>query len=127
MTEPGTSRPPFLTSPGQLDSETLPSGIPTDVPAARWDAIVEDLASRGVTATPTLVSAEAVTWPNGALGCASPGQNYTQATVEGMRVVVEVDGTTYDYRFGTSDAPKLCEQDFPRGLKKPRGDGGPTA
>ncbi|MEV4687364.1 hypothetical protein [Microbacterium sp. LWH3-1.2] len=99
------TRPPFRTaSPGPLE----PTGSPVAVPPARWDAIVVDLATRGVTGTPELVSAEAVTWNNGALGCPSPGVSYTQALVDGMRVVVTVDGTTYDYRFGTTDSPKLC-------------------
>ena len=85
-----------------------PTGEPVAVPPARWDAIVADLAERGVSGTPQLVSAHAVTWNNGALGCPSPGVSYTQALVDGMRVVVTVDGTTYDYRFGTTDSPKLC-------------------
>lgn len=106
-TSPSASaRPPFATTtPGPIG----PSGAPADVPPTRWDAIVADLAHRGATGEPQLVSAAAVTWPNGALGCPKPGMSYTQAVVEGMQVVVEVDGTTYDYRFGRSDAPMLCE------------------
>ncbi len=103
--QPSPSRPPFQrTTPGPI----TPTGEPVTVPPARWDAIVADLAERGVTGTPELVSAHAVTWTNGALGCPSPGVSYTQAIVDGMQVVVEVDGTTYDYRFGTTDTPKLC-------------------
>lgn len=101
-----STRPPFqTTTPGPIG----PSGTPTDVPDARWDAIVDDLAGRGVGA-PELVSATAVTWQNGALGCPQPGQSYTQALVDGMRVVVTADGATYDYRFGTGDTPLLCER-----------------
>ena len=103
-----SSRPPFqTTTPGPI----TPTGTPTDVPTAKWDAIVADLEGRGVSGSdPELVSATLVTWPNGALGCPQPGQNYTQALVDGMQVIVTVDGTTYDYRFGTSDTPKLCER-----------------
>jgi hypothetical protein len=109
MADPsGTSstRPPFqTTTPGPIE----PTGTPTDVPATKWEAIIADLQGRGVSGSdPELVSATLVTWPNGALGCPEPGQNYTQALVDGMRVIVSVDGTTYDYRFGTSDTPKLC-------------------
>jgi hypothetical protein len=50
-----------------------------------------------------------VTWSSGALGCAQPGMSYTQAMVEGMQVVVSVEGRTFDYRFGRTDSPKLCE------------------
>nr|WP_274637682.1 hypothetical protein [Microbacterium bovistercoris] len=104
------TRPPFTS---MTPSASVPSGTPTTVPDARWDALVADLGGRGVTATPTLVSAEAMTWPNGALGCPAPGASYTQALVDGMRVVVTADGKTYDYRFGTSDTPLLCENGRP--------------
>jgi hypothetical protein len=30
--------------------------------------------------------------------------------VDGMQVIVDVDGTSYDYRFGRSDSPRLCER-----------------
>ena len=101
-----STRPPFqTTTPGPIG----PSGTPTDVPDAKWDAIVDDLAGRGVTG-PELVSATAVTWQNGALGCPQPGQNYTQALVDGMQVIVTAGGTTYDYRFGAGDTPLLCER-----------------
>ena len=110
MTEPTTpassSRPRFATTtPGPV----APTGAPADVPGARWDAIVADLAARGVTATPELVSAEAVTWPSGALGCPKPGRSYTQALVDGMRVVVTAGEATYDYRFGRGPTASLCE------------------
>ena len=35
------------------------------------------------------VRAEAVTWPDGSLGCPQPGQAYTQALVPGWRLVVQ--------------------------------------
>lgn len=100
-----SSRPPFQTStPGAI----APTGTPTQVPDARWDAIVADLSTRGVSGTPELVSAEAVTFTDGSLGCATPGQSYTQAMIDGMRVVVTAGGQSYDYRFGAGDAPTLC-------------------
>ena len=104
MPEQSSSRPPFqTTTPGAI----APTGTPADVPADRWTAIEDDLAARGVTGTPELVSAEQVTFTDGSLGCAEPGQSYTQALVDGMRVVVSVDGTTYDYRLGEG-VLKLC-------------------
>ena len=111
-TQPASSRFPTVTpgslAPGMGPGQPVASGDPTEVPPARWDAIVADLESRGVTATPELVSALAVTWTSGALGCGKPGQSYTQALVDGMQVIVTADGTTYDYRFGRSDNPVLC-------------------
>ncbi len=108
MTDPtptASTRPPFQTAtPGAIG----PTGTPVDVPAVKWDALVADLESRGVTGTPELVSAEAVVFNDGSLGCPSPGQSYTQAQVDGMRVIVTVDGQTYDYRFGTGTQLTLC-------------------
>lgn len=100
------------TTPGPLTPSpaATPTGTPAEVPAAGWDAIVDDLAARGITATPELVSAENVTFSDGSLGCPQPGMSYTQAVVEGMRVIVAVDGSQYDYRFGHGDSPRLCDR-----------------
>ena len=57
----------------------------------------------------TVVSTEAVTWNNGALGCPKPGVMYIQQVMAGYRVVVEAGGKQYDYRVGSSGEPKLCE------------------
>lgn len=100
-----SSRPPLQTMP-----PLSPEGSPAEISPERWQAILDDLAARGVTGTPTLVSAEAVTWPDSSLGCPTPGVSYTQAQVDGMRVVVSVDGKRYDYRFGSGAKPKLCER-----------------
>ncbi len=117
MTDPSSSRPPFQrTTPGPLASGG-PTGTPLDPPAAKLDAIIADLGSRGVNGEPVVVTSESVTWPDGSLGCATPGQTYTQALVDGMRIVVEVGGTSYDYRFGTGDEPHLCEGFIPGALR----------
>lgn len=93
----------------------VPSGVPTTLPEPRLTAIRNDLGTRGVAIeTLRVVSAENVTFNDGSLGCPRPGVQYTQALVDGMRVVVAVGGRTYDYRFGTGDTPVLCERAFPR-------------
>ncbi len=108
MSTPSSARPPFQTTT-PLPSESGGGQAAESVPPKRWAAILGDLANRGVpTDAVELVSAESVTWPNGALGCPKPGVSYTQALVYGMKVVVSVAGTPYDYRFGNSDQPKLC-------------------
>ena len=116
MTPTGASPSPqvsrFATS-GPMPSVTTPSGVPATLSAARLDAIRSDLSGRGVTGEVTVVSAESVTFSDGSLGCPQPGVSYTQAQVEGMRVVVEVAGQSYDYRFGRGDTPRLCEQPRP--------------
>ena len=105
--EPGPGRrPPFA----RVTSEAAAAadGIPVELPQPRWEAILRDLEARGADGKAVLVSATAVTWMNGALGCPQPGRSYVQALVEGMRAIVEVDGDTYDYRFGRGDVPHLC-------------------
>ena len=58
----------------------------------------------------TVVSAEAVTFPDGGLGCPEPGMMYTQVLTPGYRVVVEAGGREYDYRAGArGGAVRWCE------------------
>jgi hypothetical protein len=70
------------------------------VPPEIVQAAVDDAASRaGVDpGAVTVVSAEAMTFPSGALGCPQPGQMYTDALTPGYTVVVEAGGTRYNYR-----------------------------
>lgn len=105
-----SSRPPFqTTTPGTIGPSGIePTGTSAAVPQGHWDAIVDDLTARGVDGAPVLVSAEQVVFNDGSLGCPTPGQSYTQAQIDGMRVIVEVDGVRYDYRFGTGPTPTLC-------------------
>ena len=106
---------------GPMPSASAPSGTPAPVPDAKLQAIHADLAARGVaTDQVQVVSAEQVTFNDGSLGCPSPGVQYTQAQVDGMRVVVQAEGRTYDYRFGTTDTPKLCERPGPRATETTR-------
>jgi hypothetical protein len=55
----------------------------------------------------TVISAEAVTFPDGSLGCPEPGMAYTQALVDGYKIVAEAGGKTYDFR-GTGSTFRLC-------------------
>lgn len=92
-------------------SPTTSPASPEKVPEAKWAAILADLSQRGIpTEKVTLVSAVSLTFNDGSLGCPEPGRVYTQALVEGMQVVVEIDGIQYDYRFGTGDTPRLCQK-----------------
>jgi hypothetical protein len=59
--------------------------------------------------TITVVSAEATTWNNGALGCPKPGEMYTQALVPGYRIVLDAGGRELDYHASASGTVKLCE------------------
>lgn len=56
----------------------------------------------------TLVSDEAVTWPDGALGCPQPGMVYMQVLVDGSRIVLEAGGKSYEYHSGDQRGAFLC-------------------
>ncbi len=57
-----------------------------------------------------VVSAEEVTWSDGSRGCAEEGMMYTQAQIEGSRMMLRHDGTDYEYHSGGSEPPVRCEK-----------------
>jgi hypothetical protein len=97
------------TSPaaGEPGMPATPNGIPDAV----WTAVITDLAQRtdARSIDPAVVSATAMTWNDGSLGCPEPGQMYTQALVDGYQIVLELDGERYDYRVGSGTEVKVCE------------------
>jgi hypothetical protein len=74
------------------------------------EAAAADLAGRlGVDrAAIEVMVAEPVTWPDGSLGCPQPGRLYTQALVDGYRVVLRAGDRVYDYHAGSDGVPFLC-------------------
>ncbi len=74
-----------------------------------YPAAVADLAQRlGIAEDDiTVLEARAVTWGDGSLGCPEPGKIYTQALVSGWLIVLEANGTKYEYHAGSGD-PFLC-------------------
>lgn len=77
-----------------------PTGIDEDSPlgVATGQAVEQAAADAGVPVEDVeVVTAEEVTWRDGALGCPDPDMSYTQALVEGFRIVVEVDGERVHY------------------------------
>jgi hypothetical protein len=61
----------------------------------------------------TVVSAEAVVWPDAAMGCPEPGMGYAQVLTEGLQVVLEVDGQTYAYHGRPPEELFLCGPNGP--------------
>lgn len=55
-----------------------------------------------------LVKAEAVTWPDGSLGCPKPGMGYTQALVPGYRIRLRAKGAVLDYHLSDRGKLVLC-------------------
>ena len=102
---------------GQPDAERVPTSTVTPPTGEVPDEVMESILARvrqqldvdtldGIEVT----RAEAVTWPDGSLGCPEPGEFYTQALVEGFHVELTFDGQTFDYRVGGPENIKLCER-----------------
>ena len=98
---------------------TAPSSnapVTGEVPEAVMQAIQQQLAIDvpGVDlAAATVVTAEAVEWSDGSLGCPERGMMYTQAITPGYHVVISVDGTEYDYRATDAGQVRLCQAPGP--------------
>ena len=95
-----------------VPSTTVADSAPIDGEVA---TAVADLAERlGVDESEILVkSHEAVTWPDGSIGCPMPGMAYTQALVDGTQIVLEVDSVTYAYHSAEGGDPTYCENPQP--------------
>lgn len=89
-------------------AEEQPGAAPSHSPLVA--AAVADLAETlGVQdSVVEVVAEEEVTWSDGSLGCAKRGMSYTQALVDGTRIVLRVDGTDYEYHSGGGGAPFHC-------------------
>jgi hypothetical protein len=90
----------------------VPGGSPSGniaLPTSVIEPVVADIAKlAGIPADQvTVISAEAVTFPDGSLGCPQPGMAYTQALVDGYKIVAEAGGKTYDFR-GTGSTFRQC-------------------
>ena len=98
-----SSDPAIAESPGEKPSGTIA------LPQSVIDPVVAEVAKlAGVPADQvTVISAEEVTFPDGSLGCPQPGMVYTQALVDGYKIVAEAGGKTYDFR-GTGSTFRQC-------------------
>jgi hypothetical protein len=61
----------------------------------------------------TVERIERVTWRDGSLGCPEPGMAYTQALVDGFRVIVAVGEERFDYRTGGGGTFRRCHRSTP--------------
>jgi hypothetical protein len=80
-----------------------------DLPASVVDPVIAEVAKlAGVPVDQvTVISAEEVTFSDGSLGCPQPGMGYTQALVDGYKIVAEAGGKTYDFR-GSGSTFRQC-------------------
>ncbi|HKY47737.1 MAG TPA: hypothetical protein VJQ79_07120, partial [Acidimicrobiia bacterium] len=86
-----------------------PGGI-VGVPDSLLAAVIEDAASRQSVevAAVTVLSGQAVDWPDGSLGCPEPGKSYTQVLTPGYLVTVDAGGVTLEYHLNRQGAFKQC-------------------
>lgn len=117
---PTSARPSFELSPPPF-ATVPPTSAPVtgEVPAPVLDQAKSDLAGRtGLDpATFTVLRAEQVIWADGSLGCPVPGQAYIQVVLPGYWIVLQADGTSYDYRAasaGGTRSLRLCDQPNPK-------------
>lgn len=107
---PPVSRPLAPVTPITSLPTTTVTPTSGEVPNGFVAEIVADASRRsGVTIDEmTVVVAEVVQWNDGSLGCPEPGVLYTQAIVDGFRIVVETPDEEFDYRTSGTDFFIVC-------------------
>jgi hypothetical protein len=83
----------------EIRTAAVASAVPADLLAAARADLDRRLAAEKATGPVRVVLAEAVTWPDGAIGCPRPGMNYTMALVPGYRVVFAVGAGAQERRY----------------------------
>ena len=74
---------------------TTDAPVPDDVIASDVvQAAIDDLVERtgADRSAIEVASVDEVEWPDGSLGCPQPGMSYTQAIVNGTKIVLRLDG-----------------------------------
>ena len=96
--------------PVKREPREPPAMSPSTVPQAMLEAALDDAAKRTSVdrAEVKVVSAGAVTWSDGSVGCPEPGMMYTQALVPGYRIVLEAAGQTLNYHATRRGVPQYC-------------------
>jgi len=84
---------------------TVPSALQSKVEWALQDAAQRTQLDAGRL---RVTLAEAVTWPDGALGCPERGREYTQALVAGYRIRIAAGADTLEYHGSNRGQPFFC-------------------
>lgn len=107
------------TSPSPTQTETAPDPTPTEepMPDGPLAAAIADLSSdTGVDPDDIkVVVNQEVTWRDGSLGCPKPGMFYTQALVDGYRIVLRAGGEEVAYHGSVGKPPFRCDHPAPNG------------
>jgi hypothetical protein len=93
------------------DPDALASPVMGETPGELLELLKSDLVSRtGASSGEIIVLRDqAMVFNDGSLGCPQPGMFYTQATVAGYWVVLELGQVVYDYRATENGSFILCE------------------
>ena len=92
---------PEKSMPTPPPETAVPGVTPAPQPDHR-DLAMADLAAR-LSVNPaaiTVTVVEPIDWPDASLGCPQPGMMYAQVVTPGYRIVLEVDGKSYEYHIG---------------------------
>ena len=84
----------------------MPNDLQSIVAAAKKDAVARGLPAQAI----SVQSAQRVTWRDGSLGCPKPGYSYTQALVDGYRIVLRAGAEEYVYHGADGQKPFRCVQ-----------------
>jgi hypothetical protein len=100
-----------LTPAATLDGTVVAGEVPEEMLTAVYQDLIttENISQEAI----TVIRAEAIIWNDGSLGCPQPGEVYTQATVPGYWIVLEVNGRTYDYHTAETGYFILCQNSQP--------------
>ena len=84
--------------PSIPNEDSTPTNIPVDLSPAQRAALMALSEKLNLTVDEiTVLSTEAVTWPDGCLGVVRIGVTCTQAEVPGFKIVVEAHGNSYEF------------------------------
>jgi len=92
-----------------------PTTTPFPVPGRVLAALVRDLAALADVPIDEidLAAAEPVVWPNAGLGCPAEGVAHPEVQVEGMLIVLDAGGRTYEFHTDGGQRYVLCRDGRP--------------
>ena len=94
-------------APAEVSPAPVVASLAAVTEAALADAARRSGLERGAL---KVLSAEAVTWSDGSIGCPQPGRLYAQVLVPGWRVRIQAGATLLLYHASERGAPFLCPQ-----------------
>jgi len=120
---PADMTPMVPAQPPQGDSTPMTPAIPS--PASGLENLVQlakaDLAQRLSISTDqiSLVEATEAEWSDSSLDCPQPGMSYLQVITPGYRILLEANGTQYEYHSNRATYIVYCDNANPPILPNP--------